>query len=188
MNAVIKKIKQNKKLLDEQFYEAENHETIQVDMLLGRDILQSMSSLILENRLRGKCLIMNNKVDPLGNVFNFLTPEEQKFVMRLLTVKVTKKSYIKSKTMVNAIMNPIKPYFNPLECFLEDTEVDNELEHLFNLESISMKSVDQGFVSLESEQIKNFEEDISFNESHYQVELSWNLDMIQSVPSNHSVS
>lgn len=158
MNAVICKFKENNiKLLDEHFYEAKNHETIQVDMLLGIDILQSMSSVSWQEKLGGKCLVMHNKVDPIGNVFNFLSPAEQQFVMRLLTKKDEKNLCNKTKTMVNAVLDPIKLYFNPLDHLLEDTEVDNGLEHLFSLESLGIKTTDQDLLSLESEQIKRLE-------------------------------
>ena len=47
MNAVISNFKQNNmRLLDEHFYEPINHEHIQVDMLLGIDILQNMTSVL----------------------------------------------------------------------------------------------------------------------------------------------
>lgn len=90
--------------------------------------------------------------------------------------------------MVNAVMVPIKSYFNLLEYLLEDTKVDNASEHLFSLESIGINTTEQDPLSLESEQIKNFEEGISFKGGHHQVELSWHQDKIQSVPSNHSVA
>ena len=73
--------------------------------------------------------------------------------------------------MVNAVMDPIKSYFNPLKHLIEDTEVDNGLEHLFSFELMGIKTTEADLVSLESEQIKKFEDGISFSNGHYNVEL-----------------
>lgn len=60
MNAVIAKFKQqNISLLNEKFYEDINHETIKVDMLLGIDILQSISSVSWDKTLGGSCLVVD---------------------------------------------------------------------------------------------------------------------------------
>ena len=77
--------------------------------------------------------------------------------------------------MVNAVMGPLKSYYNPLEHLLEDTDVENGLEHLFSFESMGIKTKEADLVSLESEQIKKFEEGISFKDGHYNVELPWYL-------------
>lgn len=71
---------------------------------------------------------------------------------------------------------------------LEETEVDNSLEHLFSLESLGFKTSDQGLVSLETNQVKRFEEGITFRNGHYNVELLWHLDKIYSAPSNHQIA
>ena len=189
MNAVISKFKKyNIKLLDEQFYEAGNHETIVVDVLLGIDTLSCFSSGYLDRRLGGTVWVMNQKVAPIGSVLNFLTPEQQRWVMRILTKNKEESLDPKTNTTVNAVMDPIKSYFNPLEHILEDTEVDNGLEHLFSLESMGIKISDEDLVSLDNEQIKNFEKGITFEDGHYNVELPWYPDKIESVPSNHYVA
>ena len=189
MNAVINKFKlNNMKLLDDYFYEPVNHEHIQVDMLLGIDVLQNMTSVSWQEKLGGSCLVMHNKAAPIGNVFNFLAPAERQFVMRLLAKKDEAKLCSKTKTMVNAVMDPLKSYYNPLEHLLEDTDVENGLEHLFSFESMGIKTTEADLVSLESEQIKKFEEGISFKDGHYNVELPWYQDKIESVPSNHFVA
>ncbi|XP_068213417.1 uncharacterized protein [Palaemon carinicauda] len=47
-------------------------------MLLGIDIIQSMSSISLERKLGGTCLVIKNKVAPIGNVLDFLAKEQKK--------------------------------------------------------------------------------------------------------------
>lgn len=55
--------------LVETFYEKGNHETITVDMLLGTDIFQYMSSVTWkEVLLCGTCLVVKNKVALMGTV------------------------------------------------------------------------------------------------------------------------
>ncbi|XP_068206211.1 uncharacterized protein [Palaemon carinicauda] len=85
-------------------------------------------------------------------------------------------------------MDPLKSYFNPLEHILEDSEVDNGLEHLFSLESLGIKKCEKEMVSFDKEQIDRFREGISFDNGFYHVELPWYTDKIDSVPSNHFVS
>ena len=187
MNAVIEKFKRNNiKLLDNHFYEEGNHEIFVLDMLLGIDVISCFSSAYLDKRLGGNCLVMHDKVSPIGSVIMHLSPDQQKWLMRLITNKNRQSE--QTKTSVNAIMDPIKSYFNPLEHILENTEVDNGLEHLFSLESIGIKSSDDELVSIDNEQIRKFENGITFEDGHYNVELPWYTDKIDSVPSNHFVA
>lgn len=44
-----------------------------------------------------------------------------------------------AKSTANLVKDPLKSYFTPLEHTLEDSEVDNALEHLFSLEPMGIK-------------------------------------------------
>lgn len=81
MNVVVAKFKQNgMRLLDEHFFEKRNHKIIKVDLFLGIDVFQYISS-VTDKKLGGSCLVLNDKVAPIDNVFSFLSPEQSKLVM-----------------------------------------------------------------------------------------------------------
>ena len=189
MNAVLSNFKDNNiKLMDETFYKHSNHEQISVDMLLGIDVLHHMPSFSWNRLLGGSCIVMNDKVAPIGNIFNFLSADQRKIVRSLTQIKCEKSESNKTKTMVNAVMDPIKSYFNPLENILSDSEVDNGLENLFSLESMGIKTDDKELVSVDKEHVDQFKEGIRFDEGHYHVELPWYSEKVNSVPSNHFVA
>ena len=172
MNEIINKFRQNNiVLLDETFDEDKDHEIVAVDMLIGIDIMQYMSSVTWNKVLGGSCMVINNKMAPIGNVFNFLNKDQSKSIMFSINKSNEKKVSFRTKTMINLVIDPIKSYFNPLEHILEDCEVDNGLEHLFSLESMGIKKDDKELISFAEDQINKFREGISFEDGHYHVEL-----------------
>ena len=189
LNQTVTKLKRSGfALLDETFCDDKNHDELQVDVLLGVDVVQNMVSGSYQKILGGTCFVLNNKVAPIGNVFNFLNNEERRVVMSSLVKSSDDKLEDKVKTMVNLVMDPLKSYFNPIENILEDSEVDNGLEYLFSLESIGIKKDDKELVSFDKEQIENFKQGISFQDGFYYVELPWYPDKINLVPSNHFIA
>ena len=152
MNEIINKFRQNNiALLDETFNEDKDHEIVAVDMLIGTDIMLYMSSVTWNKVLGGACLVINNKMAPIGNVFNFLNKDHSKSVMSSINKSDDKNVSFRTKTMINLVMDPLKSYFNPLEHILEDCEVDNGLEHLFNLESMGIKKDDKELISFDED-------------------------------------
>ena len=189
MNEVISKFTANNiKLMDDTFYEKGNHDLITVDMLLGIDVLHHMPSFEWKQIMGGPGIVMQGKVAPIGNVYNFLDAQQRKFVRKLLQVKCKGRESNAMKTMVNAVLDPIKSYFNPIDHILNDTEVDNGLEHLFSLESMGIKTDDRELVSIDKEQVEKFRKGIIFKEGKYHVELPWHFDKVEAVPSNHNVA
>ena len=188
MNHIIDNFKQNNiGLLDEAFLKDRNHEIINVDMLIGIDIIQFMH-LDWKQILGGTCLVINNKVAPLGNIFNFLKEKQRKSVLSSFNQSDDRNISSRTKTMINLVMDPLKSYFNPLEHILEDSEVDNGLEHLFSLESMGIKKSDKELETIDEEQINRFRSGITFKDGYYNVELPWYQDKIELVPSNHFVA
>ena len=180
--------KQNIGLLDQAFCENRNHDKLEIDMLLGIDAVQYLLSGTYDKLLGGTCFVFNDKVAPVGNVFNFLNEEERKFVMSSLVRRNNESIDEKTKTMINLVMDPLKSYFNPLENILEDSDVDNGLEYLFSLESMGIKRDDKELVSFDKQQIDKFKEGITFKDGYYHVELPWFTDKVDLVPSNHFVA
>ena len=142
-------------------------------MLIGIDVLQFMSSVTWSRILGGSCLVIDNNVAPIGNVFNFLNENQRKSLMNSIAKGDDKNLSLRTKTMINLVMNPLKSYFNPLEHILEDCEVDNCLEHLFSLESMGIKKDEKELVSFDEYQINRFREGISFEDGQHNVELSY---------------
>ena len=79
MNEVMDKFRNNNiDLADEAFYnESWDHENIRIYMLMGMDVLQYVT-LSIQNMCGGYCFSLNNKIAPVGNIFNFLTSEQRK--------------------------------------------------------------------------------------------------------------
>ena len=140
MNTVINKLKSQKvSLIDSSFYLNKDHENIELDMLVGIDIIQYFSFSI--NKMGGGFnFIIDNKVAPVGNISNFLSSAERKdlFDSQLKSVEQNNTSK-KTKAIVNLIMDPLRSNFNPLEHILFDSEVDNGQENLFSFESMGKK-------------------------------------------------
>ena len=188
MNHIINNFEHNNiGLLDESFLKDRNHEIINVDMLIGIDIIQFMH-LDWNQFLGGTCLVIDNKVAPLGNIFNFLNENQRKTVLSSFNQNNESNISSRTKTMINLVMDPLKSYFNPLEHILEDSEVDNGLEHLFSLESMGIKKSDKELETIDEEQINRFRAGITFQDGYYNVELPWYQDKIELVPSNHFVA
>ena len=188
LNQTVNKLKNGGyALLDQSFCDDKNHDEILIDVLLGVDV-QYMVTGSYKKILGGTCFVYDNKVAPLGNVFNFLDNEERKTVMSSLVKTYHNKSEDKVKTMVNLIMDPLKSYFNPLENILEDSEVDNGLEYLFSLESLGIKRDDKELVSFDQEQVEKFKQGISLQDGYYNIELPWLPDKVDLVPSNHNIA
>ena len=190
INEVLDKFKGESIILaDEAFQEERDHETVDIDMLVGIDIIQYFSLSIL-NCLGGFCFSLNGRIAPIGNIFNFLSSEQRRalFASHFRKPDCLEQHNLRTKTMINLIMDPLKSYFNPLEHILTDSEVDNGLEHLFSLESLGIKNSDKELVSFDHQQIEKFKEGISFQDGFYNVELPWYPDKITLVPSNHYVA
>ena len=189
MNQIIRKFKNNNlPLLDEAFLTDSNYENINIDMLVGIDIIQFMVPGTYVKQLGGTCFLLNGRLAPIGNILNFLDKDESKAVMSSLTRNSDLSLNNKTKTMVNLVMDPLKSYFNPLENILEDSEVDNGLEYLFSLESMGIKNDDKELASYDKDQIDKFKAGIIFKDGHYHVELPWLPEKINKVPSNHVVA
>ena len=155
---------------------------------MGVDIMQYMCSVTWNKVLGGSCMVINNKMSPIGNVFNFLNKDQSKSVMSSINKSDDKNVSFRTKTMINLVMDPLKSYFIPLEHILEGRKVYNRLEHLFSLESMGIKKDDKELISFDEDQMNRFREGISFKDGHYHVELPWYQNKINSAPSNHFVA
>lgn len=87
--------------------------------------------------------------------------------------------------VVNAILNPIKSYFNPLNLGNKEPDLDLGLEYIYSLESIG---ITESNGSLDEVMIKNFNKLIEIRNNRYFIELPWYKEILDKVPSNHRIA
>lgn len=126
-------------------------------MLTGINSIQFFPSLKLTSRMNGSHLQIGNKIILHGNVENFLH-EEQKLHKIQNSITDTSNSNSNSSlvndTVINAIINPFKYYFNPIEQILTHSKIDHGLENLFPLKSIGNSSQDDTITSFDQDMIR----------------------------------
>ena len=173
-------------LLDAELLPANNNEVIAIDMLVGIDIIQHMPSFNIRKEMGGNCLVIGNRVAPIGNALSFLREGQRVKLNQCLKQSSDEREQV--KTAVNLVMDPVKSYFNPLNHLLEDSTVDNGLEYLFSLESIGIKADEKELIDYDQEKVNKFRDGIIFKDGHYHVELPWHEDKLHLVPSNFNVA
>ena len=87
---------------------------------------------------------------------------------------------------VNLVMSPTKSYFSPLESLFPENSVEQGLEAMFNMDSLSHNGgIDSDF---DSQLIGKFKQGILLQDGRYDVELLWKDKVIGKAPSNHKVA
>lgn len=103
--------------------------------------------------------------------------------------KVNNKEYVvpkKYESSVNFVINPKQTYFSPLLEFYDESQVDHGLENLFSLETIGIKN--ENCSSYDEEEIAKFKNSIKLKNNQYHVDLPWNRELLDRVPSNFAIS
>ena len=76
LTSAIKNLKDKQvTLADSYFYSKNNHDRFELEMIIGIDILEHFPSLVLGQFGSGSCFKINDKLIPVGNVNNVLSPE-----------------------------------------------------------------------------------------------------------------
>lgn len=83
---------------------------------------------------------------------------------------------------VNFVLNPQHSYFTPFKDVFPDSQVEHGLENLFSLESIGIK--EENSSNYDEIEIENFRKSIALKNGKYHVDIPWNRDILQRVPSN----
>ena len=86
---------------------------------------------------------------------------------------------------VNFVMNPIKSYPDPFPEIFVESQVERNLEKMFDVDSLGISSGDEAICDYDQHNIMEFEKSIEFRDNAYHVKLPWHEDKIKSVPSNH---
>ena len=91
----------------------------------------------------------------------------------------------KTSRLVNLVMHPRKTYFNPIQFAKEDSEVELNVEKLFQVESLGIKESD---LPVEQKNlVDQFEKSITKEDNNYFVNLLFK-DNVTLVPNNWKVS
>ena len=79
-------------------------------------------------------------------------------------------------------MRPEPTYYSTLDQMFSDTNVERGLDRFYAIESLGIK---EGTSNYDDEQIAKFKSSIEFKDGFYHVELPWQEDIIDKVPSNY---
>ena len=93
-----------------------------------------------------------------------------------------------SDTRVNFVMNPIKSYPDPFAEIFVKSQVERNLEKMFDADSLGIFSEDEATCDYDQHKIMEFVKSIEFGDNAYHVKLPWHENKIKSVPSNHRVA
>ena len=173
--------------------ESFDSDEILLEGLLGVDCIQYLQQCNLITCLGGKAFELHNGVIPFGNIDGFLYSNQ-------LARKYSKATYNKPNlnynepnqisddsyevnSIVNFILNPIKTNFDPLGGVMSDSQVEHNLDKMFNIESLGITEESSSYDEFH---INKFNENVSFTEGKYHVKLPWN-DNINDVKSNYGI-
>src|SRR5678816_3953376 len=91
-------------------------------------------------------------------------------------------------TLVNAVLNPIQSYFNPLSHILSNSEVEQGLENIFKLESLGIEGMHNNKSEDDLKQIEKFKGSIDFKDRKYHLDLPCIEDKLPLLPSNYNIA
>ena len=85
-------------------------------------------------------------------------------------------------------MNPIKSYPDTFAEFFIESQVERNLEKMFDVDSLGKSSEDGAICDYDQHKIMEFEKSIEFRDNAYHVKLPRHEDKIKYVPSNQRVA
>ena len=179
---------------------AEHGEVINVQGLLGVDIIQFFPNMQKVSCMNGSAWMLDTGIVPFGNVMHFLKPSQiARSTEPFSTVNDCTTTSIKfveavelygsedASTYVNFVLEPKKTYFTPLEESFPDSLIEQGLENMFSLESVGCSEISNDQSLYDTDKIEAFKSKIQFADNRYSVALPWH-DMVTEVPSNENVA
>lgn len=156
-------------------------ESVQLEGILGVDIIQCFSDFRLVSCMAGTAFLYNNKLVPSGNVAHYLTKSEVAAMYRTI-------NYDKSKlnSYVNSVLNPVSVHPDPIGSITSESEVEGHLDRIFQMEAIGIPDDDVNAYS-DAEIVESFKQEIKFHDGKYHVSLPWN-EKIEDVKSNFYIA
>lgn len=89
--------------------------------------------------------------------------------------------------LVQATLHPKTSYFHPLAHTCSDSDVDLQLEHMFSIESLGIREVDDNISNQERRLVQDFTEEVEFKDGKYFVKVPF-YDNVTTVPENYGVA
>ena len=143
---------------------------IRVNGLLGIDVIQFMKNIKMVDCMKGSAWEFPTGIFSLGNCQHFLyenqsTPKkvQSKDFQRNYHAIVSKFSTC-SDTRGNFVMNPIKSYPDPFAEIFVESQVERNLEKMFDVDSLGTSSEDEAICDYDQHKIMEFEK-IHFDSS-----------------------
>ena len=93
-----------------------------------------------------------------------------------------------SDTRVHFVKNPIKSYPDSFAEIFDESQVERNLEKIFDVDSLGISPEEQLVCDYDKRIIKELENSIKFKNNAFHIELSWHEDKIKFVPCNHRVT
>ena len=188
----ISNIKRNFKLADSSFDSAVVEGRVELEGILGIDALQLIGNFSITQCCGGSAFLFYNCVLPFGNVDNFLSASQldRKYSIQKLDNSrddiddsVSEEVHVQ---IVNAVLQPERNYFDPINDVVSDSSVEGNLDYLFNMESIGI--TDDDVSDFDRNQIEKFRDGIELVDGKYFVALPWYPDKVSRVRSNFNVT
>ena len=89
--------------------------------------------------------------------------------------------------LVQAVLYPKTSHFHPLAHTSSDSDVDLQIEHLFSIESLGIREVNESVSSQERQLVEKFTEEVEFKDGKYYVKVPF-YDNVKDVPENYEVA
>ena len=147
--------------------------------LAGVDMIHRFPEFALTSCMLGAAFSTSLGLIPFGNILDFWRPGQVIPVEQLqgragradvnnsLYCPPTNEKILQSS--VNFVLSPPKSHFSPLESLFPDSSVEQELEALFNMDSLSRnEEIESDF---DRQLIDKFKQSISLSDGRYYVEL-----------------
>lgn len=169
------------------------HQNIVLEGLLGIDAIQYLGKLCTVDVLNGTAFMTDRGIIPFGNVDNFLKPSEIKpFINNYLENKELNfteivEQYSVSSTYVNFVLHPQNTYVDVLENVFAETNVERNIDKLYNLEQLGISDSEKSN-TYDEKMVEKFSESVVFKNGSYYVEMPWKADVIKNVPSNYKIA
>ena len=90
-----------------------------------------------------------------------------------------------TNSVINFVLNSKNAYYSPLKEFFPESDVQQGLEFLFSLETISIPN--ETVSGYDLTEIEKFKESIKIKDEKFHVNISWNNDFMKKVLSNFSL-
>lgn len=190
LSQALSNIERKYRLADSAFAD-ERGESIQLEALLGTDVIPFFSRFTLIKCCNGAAFDLHSGVIPIGNIEHFFSLKQ---ISSNLNPNIDSESLNDfemcqtiDKTVVNSAMCPVKQYFDPIcDACASSSDIEGNIEKLFEVESLGIKENDVS--NFDEEQIAKFKSGISLMNNRYYVLLPWYPEKIKDVPSNFAIA